>query len=67
MKGEFDQLLDWPFEQQVTFSLLAVDGSKQHREETFTVSHMVFIHSPITRRDLRDSWPAGWRDTEIAR
>ena len=41
MKGPFDALLEWPFKRLVTFSLLALDGSKQDRTEVLVVSHRI--------------------------
>ncbi|XP_039624713.1 TNF receptor-associated factor 3-like [Polypterus senegalus] len=35
MKGEFDDILPWPFKQKVTFILLDQSGAGQHVKETF--------------------------------
>ena len=35
MKGEFDELLRWPFQQKVTLTLLDHSDAKKHREEIF--------------------------------
>lgn len=38
MKGEYDDLLTWPFKQRVTFCLLAPGNPSSNRTETFVVS-----------------------------
>ena len=35
MKGEFDELLRWPFQQKVTLTLLDLSDAKEHRWEAF--------------------------------
>ena len=35
MKGEYDTLLDWPFQQRIIFSLLDQEGSMKHLTDSF--------------------------------
>lgn len=52
MKGEYDDLLSWPFRQRVTFSLIAPGKPENNKTETFVVSNKSNFQSQTTLQQL---------------